>query len=260
MREILLMNPRKKKKKTKKTARTTKRVKTRKTGVKTMAKKTAKKNPVRRKKTTKRRSARKIARRASQAIMGINVKSTFKNVIPTQIGMFSAKWAAKRLSDEFGATETDPESWSAMSYVKGSLGAFVAGVAFNSIKAGSGQKVFDGGINLMIFKALENEVINKNDWARGQFGADDYVPDEYLLTGNDDFEVPELLGADGTPLMVGYDGSVVPSDDRHRLPEIPMDGMGMGMELETPGRLGDVLEPAGPLGADPYYKAYNIMS
>lgn len=218
-------------------------------------KKGYKKNPS----NPKRGAAKRAARRIGQSIMGLNIRKAIGDVLPTQAGMFAAKWAAKKFPGDSAATEIDPESWNAMSYVKGSIGAFVAGVAANTIKPGSGQAVLAGGINLMIYKAIQNELINKSDWARGQFGADDdvYTPDEYLMTGADeDIALPALFGTDEYPMMFDGNGNAVPATDDYRLPEVEMEGY--GDVLEVPGRLGDVLEVPGRLGEDPFTRMYNF--
>jgi len=203
--------------------------------------------------------ARRAAKRLGGAIMGLNIRRAFADVLPTQAGMFAAKWAAKRFPGTSAATEIDPESWSAMSYVKGGLGAFIAGIAVNAIKPGAGQSVLAGGINLMVFKAIENELINKSDWAKGQFGEDEpYTPDEYLMTGaDDDIALPALMGPDDAPMMFDESGNAVPATDDYRLPEVPMDGY--GNVLEVPGPLGDSLEIPGRLGQDPFTRAYNFQ-
>lgn len=178
----------------------------------------------------------------------------------TQIGMFAAKWAAKRLDPD--ATETDPTTWNYSSYVKGALGGVAAAMLMNTAKRGSGQTVLNGALNLMMYKALQNELIGKSDWAKEQFGADDddYVPDEYLLTGQDDDIYDDdvmLLGTDQDPYMYAEDGSIVPATDEYRMqmPEVEMGG-----PLQPVGPLGeDILQPVGPLGAaDPFTRAYNL--
>ena len=230
-----------------------------------MAKKRKKIAPKRRRRNPSR--TRKIAKRASKAVsksfMGLNFKKTLSDLPMTQIGMFAAKWASKRLDPD--ATETDPETWNWSSYVKGSLGGVAAAMIMNAVKRGSGQKVLDGAVNLMMYKALQNELIGKSDWAKGQFGADDddYFPDEYLLTGqddnyedyNDDDDVM-LLGTEQEPYMYAEDGSIVPADDDFRMPEVEMGQS----TLQPVGPLGQSpLQPVGPLGGtDPFTTAYNL--
>jgi hypothetical protein len=152
--------------------------------------------------------------------------------------MLAAKFAAKKFGD--AASETDPGSWNWASYVKGSVGAVLAGFAANMVRRGSGQKVLEGGLALMMYKAVQNELIVNSQWASEQFGQDDYIPDEYLLTGNDD-----------DPYYYGQDGQLYPADNRHRFPEVQIGGA-----LVPVGPLGETLEPVGPLGADPWRSAY----
>lgn len=245
MKEILLINPGNKKKPVKKGKKMAKRK---------ASKKRAKSNP-------RRTSIRKTTRRAASSIrksfMGLNVGSALKDIPAFQAGMFAAKFAAKKFGDN-RATETDPESWSWDSYLKGAFGAIAAGIIAQKIKPGSGQNVLRGGLNLMIFKLIENEWIPKSEFATAHFGQDDELPG-YVLG-----EVYE--NEEGTPYMLGEDGEWAPADDRHRLPEDAEAMMGgydddddelLGDELQPPGRLGgNDLEPVGPLGADPYAEAF----
>jgi len=160
----------------------------------------------------------------------------------TQLGMFAAKWAAKRFGED--ASETDPGTWNWASYVKGSLGAVGAALLLKQFKPGMAQKALEGGLNLMMYKALENEVIAKNEWAVAQFGeGDEYTPDEYLLTGDQKW-------------FLGQDGNYYPAQEQHRLPEAAY-----GDSLEPVTRLGsygDSLEPVSHLGEedDPFATAW----
>lgn len=215
----------------------------------------AKKNPRRRTNPRKRRTVRRAGQALARGFMGLDIKGVLQKTPWALAGMMAAKWAAKRFDPD--ATETDPTTWNWSSYVKGALGAVGAAVLCNSVKRGKGKTVLEGGIYLMAYKAMQNELIPASPWAVEQFGAEDwtdldglgagdesYVPTEYLLTGDDDDPY-------------GYDdmGEMFPVDDRHRLPTVTeMDGA-----LEPIGPLGGgALEPVGPLGfgADPFAEAY----
>lgn len=249
MSEILLLNARRKvkrraKAKTKrrpaKKRRTTKktvarRVTARKKGALTMAKKrTAKRRAPRRNPTrARRRPAKRIARRASSSVAGLNVKGALKNVPMTTIGMFAAKWAAKRFGE--AATETDPASWNYASYLKGALGAAVAGFAANMVKRGTGQRVLEGGLSLMAYKLVENELIANSPFWSGQLGADEEGRYPGVIEENDE----------GTPFILGDDNQWYPLDEADR-----MHPAYMGDTLVEPGPLGfgDALTTPGPLG------------
>jgi len=173
--------------------------------------------------------ARRVGRHVGRTIMGMNVKSALGGLPPTLIGMLAAKWACKRFPGETSvASETDPESWTWASYLKGAAGAFIAGFIAQNLRGGWGQKVFEGGLSLMAYKLVENELIPKSDWAMSQFGQD---------------AAAVQYDANGTPYLLGQDGNYYPVDERHRLPEAMM-----GDVLQTPGALGDVLQIPGRLG------------
>ena len=214
MKEILLINPSKKRAKK---------------GKSTMAKKKrAKKNP----------SVKSAISRARSTFLGLNFDRVIKDMPSIQLGMFAAKWAAKRFGD-LHATETDPESWGWESYLKGALGAVAAGALAQNVKRGSGQKVLEGGLNLMAYKMVQNELVPRSSWASGQLG-EGYAPGEVVENEA------------GEPYLLGDDGEWYPVDERHRLPE-----QNLQADLEPPGRLGDVLEPPGRLGDDPYARAFH---
>jgi hypothetical protein len=212
-----------------------------------MPKRKRRRSPVKKNPTPTRRrarrnpTARKVSRRVASAFGGLSFKKALKDLPAIQIGMFAAKWVAKRWGADYPATESDPESWSAMSYIKGALGAVGAAMLVNQFRRGAGQKVLEGGLNMMVFKALQNEVISKSEWATEQLGQD-YAPTEYegmLLAGE---------GADGSPLMLADDGELYPADDEYRFSD----------SLEPVSQLGfgDALEPVGPLGGDPYARVF----
>ena len=209
--------------------------------------KKARKNPA--PKRRRRSAVRKTAKRAAKRMTaGLNFKTAIKNMIPIQIGMFSAKWLAKRFGD--GASETDPASWGMWDYIKGAAGSGAAAMVINMIKPGWGQKVLEGGMNLMAYKAIQNELVAPNPWANEQFGEDeDYIPDEYLMTGYSGADDEWGYAQDGTP---------IPLDDRHRMPVA-----GYGDELAPPGRLGgdNSLYPLGPMGEsdDEFARAYSLQ-
>ena len=162
----------------------------------------------------------------------------------TQIGMFATKWLAKRFGPD--ASEIDPGTWDWSSYLKGGIGAVAAGFFMQMIKPGSGQRVMAGGLNLMAYKLIQNELIAGNPGWAAQFGADededDYVPTEYMggydgYGGQDTYLPGDVeTNSAGQPFLLGEDGQW------HALPEETM-----GDLLEPVGPLGQ-LEPVGPLG------------
>jgi len=209
-------------------------------------------NPRRRRRVRRRRAnpfsarTRSIAKRsysrARGAFAGLDFKGAIKHAPYQLLGMFAAKWSAKRFGgDENAASETDPESWNYASYLKGGIGAAVGAILANMVRPGMGQKVLEGGVNLMLFKLVENELIPKSEWATTQFGADE------------EQEEPLIYDEQGTPYMLGENG-YIPVDERHRLPEEV--GYSYGDTLEPVGPLGATLEPVGPLGDDPWADAY----
>jgi hypothetical protein len=195
----------------------------------------------------KRRHNPRVGSALRSGFGGLNFKKFLADLPATQIGMWAAKWTAKRFSEENIADTADPGSWNYASYIKGGLGTVAAAVLMNMFRPGSGQRALEGGLNLMTFFALRNEVIEGNEWAKGQFGQED----EMALPESAEDMVYE--GEDGQPYFLGPDNEYYPADERHRL----MMGM-MGESLEPIGPMGAILEPVGPLGdEDPYKKIFH---
>lgn len=202
---------------------------------------------------TRRRRNPSRARRASSAFkssfFGLDFKKAFGDMPYIQAGMFASKWAAKRLDP--AATEDDPTTWNWSSYAKGALGAVAAGMLANAFRRGKGNLVLQGGLNLMVFKAIENELIPTSGFWHDQLGAEaDYVPEEYLMTGTDD-----------DPYAYDLDGNMYPADDRHRFPEYSGYGADALEPVSALGNMGaEALEPVtalGNMGADPFAQAYH---
>lgn len=198
-----------------------------------------------------RRTTRRIVRRAGSGFRGINVRTALHSVPLRVLGMFVAKWAAKRGTPN--ALEADPSTWNGMTYLKGGLGAYAGAVVANMIKPGTGQRILEGGITLLIYKAVQNHLIPKNNWLTGQFGfgaeGGGYAPGQVEVN------------SEGEPFIMGQDGQWQPMDDTPGLMGFSDygdygdygedDWTTMGQNaLEPPGPLGfaDVLEPPGRLG------------
>lgn len=256
MSQILLLNARRK---TRRRAKTTR---------KRRAKKPARRRAVARKKTTVRRTAIKkgaimakqrrrttttkttkrrrrnpsrarragtaVSRRASSSLAGLNFKGAIKNVPMNAIGMFAAKWAAKKFGS--AATETDPSTWDYASYLKGAAGAAIAGFLANMLRRGSGQKVLEGGLSLMAYKLIQNELIPNSPFWTGQLGA---------------VRVPGTIeeNAEGEPYILGEDNEWYPLEGEDDYRMMPGSYSEYSDALVPPGPLGEALVPPGPLGA-----------
>jgi hypothetical protein len=148
----------------------------------------------------KRRRARAAAGRL---IGGLNFKEALKLALPLGIGMFAAKLGAKRFNA--GGSETDPASWTWRTYLQAGAGAAIAGILAQMVRPGMGQKVFAGGVALVVYKAVQNELIQKNEKAVSWLGQAE-TPDSGLL-----------LDLNGDPYMLGPAGEEMPLDESHRM-------------------------------------------
>jgi len=191
---------------------------------------------VRRNPTTSRR--RRIVSRARASFAGVNYRTALKTVPLNVIGMFIAKWGAKRGTP--AALEDDRSTWNGMTYLKGALAGAAGGYLANMIRPGTGQKVVEGAFSLLLYKAAENHLMPKSTWAMAQFGAAEagggYAPGDV-----------ETNSA-GEPFILGADGQWVPMDEGG-VPNL------MGMGQENWEMMGDSIEEAGRLGLGDYTEA-----
>ena len=287
--EIVAINPKKKKGGKKKKAAPTKKDKT-------MAKKKRKKS----KAITKRRKrnpspgklARRAGRRARMTLGGMKIGTALANTIPHVGGMMAAQWGAKKFSEGGGAN--DP-NWEFKNYLTGGAAAFAAGFLAENLRRGYGQKVLEGGLALLGYKVLVNEVAPQNEWMMEQFGEDEFMmmgqdddefeavfgqddefeavfgeDDEFEAVFGEDDEYTEgdaYLADDGETYVMGQDGRWYPVSESHRqISEDEEDEM-LGGELVRPGVLGGELVRPGTLGemavyppegrGDPFQRAYD---
>lgn len=182
-----------------------------------------------------RRAARAIASRSS---LRADLKAVMKDMPLIQVGMFATKFSARKWG---GATETDPSTWDWAAYAKAGAGAIAASFLMNMAKPGWGRRVLAGGANYLVFKMIQNELIERSATAKAWLGEDDYMPTEYF--GETDPDLLELEQFEG-PVMYDEYGRGLPADDSHRFPAAPYAG-----ELEPPTRLGGTPVPVTQLGA-----------
>jgi hypothetical protein len=231
--EILLMNPRKKRKSSGSTKRK---------GA-TMA---------RRKSTTAKQPGkiRHYARRTShgigRAFGGLSFTGALRTVIPYQLGMFSFLLGA-RMGNADSARRDDPSSWGGKNLAMGGAGVAFAAILGKMVKPEWGQMVLNGGINHFIFQLMQNVVIPRSETLQRYIGADteadggsDYVPTEYQGV------VGEL---NGTPIIFGEDGTMLPGGEEYR----EIQGFGETVPRDYLGGFGDMVSSPTRLGQTPEY-------
>lgn len=158
------------------------------------------------------------------------IEPAIRAAIPGLIGAMAGKLAQRRWGN--GAAEN--ENWTWKDYAFGSLGVLGAQLAAKHLfraSAQTQQQIMTGGLLLMGFKLLTNEIIPMSATAHKWLGEDgeEYLPGDTYAT------------AMGEAFVLGSDGQWRPADSSDRL---------LGDTLSPPGRLGDVLSPPGRLGQD----------
>lgn len=194
------------------------------------------KNPAPRRRRTSYK--RRAVSRVRSTFAGLNIKGALKNTPFYLVGMLGSKWISKRFGG--GASEMDPESWTWRSYLQGAAGAVATAYIVNMFKRGSGQKVLEGGLSLLVYELIQNEFVAGSEWATEQFGLQGFGADDedaYSYFPGDVETTP-----DGKTALLGQD---------YQWRELPEGDY--GGSLEPVGPLGQ-LEPVGPLGSDDPYR------
>lgn len=255
MKTILAINPRKKKKRTNKKKATNKRATrsttTRKKGAIMAAKRKRKRTAkpatkaISRRRSYKRNPAPKKRRRSATAARG--AASILRNLKPMESVVDSAKQVGGMLCTQFfakrfaaGGGANDP-NWTWKNYTWGLGGAFVAGIGAEMIKRGSGREFLKGGLSLLGYKLVTNELAEKSTFVKTWLGETDSV--EELMYSDEDLAPASYLGEDGEVYLLGQDGNYYPE---------LVSPSSMGSDLVTPGALGDDLVYPGALGQDPF--------
>lgn len=255
MKEILLINPgRPKKKRTTKKSTTRRKPAAKKKitkAAKPVSKKKAGTMAKRKKKRTykKNPSPRSVATRA---LGGLNLPKASLEATKAAGGMLIAQFFAKKFAKGGGANN---ENWNVKNYAFAALGALAAGLAGNMIKKGSGQEMFKGGLALVMYKIVTNEIAPQNKWLESQLGQFDemnpaYQAASYLPAGDLDVE-------EDFEYLLGQGDVYAPAADPN-YPDMGEDynQFDLGEPVVSVSSLGEVLTEVSDLGADPYSKSF----
>ena len=181
--KILALNPRPKARKTTK-KRTTRKSATKKKPVRknpakkgstTMAKK--RKSPKKRRGPAKRgpgRSRRRAYTRnptAGGILAGTSIPTAMRSMLPMTAGALLAKVSQKR----FGDKTAEDGNWTWKDYVAGGLGALAASLGSRYLlraTAATQQKVLEGGLLILVFKLITQEIVPMSSTAMEWLGED----------------------------------------------------------------------------------------
>ena len=241
--KILALNPRPKstrRRKTKKKATkkaTPRRVTIKKPAKKNPAKKgqstmaTKRKRPKKRRGPAKRgpgRSRRRAYTRnpsAAGILSGTSIPSAARSMLPMTAGALIAKVAQKR----FGDKTSESGNWTWKDYVAGAIGTLAGSLAARHLlrsTAATQQKVLEGGLLILTFKLITQEIVPMSATAEEWLGNDGqtYSPGDVYQT------------ADGASYLLGADGmwKYLPANTAAQFEQ----GGFVGSDVVAPGRLG----------------------
>jgi hypothetical protein len=271
MKEILLINPGRPKRKRSTKKRATKR-KTPARGAggrflpakrKTTARKAAgKKKTTVSKKTTNQKAGSKMAKRkkrtykrnpsgrsvASRALGGLNLPKAMIDSTKMAGGMLIAQFFAKKFAEGGGANDRD---WTVKNYAFAALGALAAGLGGNMIKRGSGNEMFKGGLALVLYKIVTNEIAPTTPWLEDQLGQ---INPAYGVTEPMYLPAAEYDVADEVDYLLGQGDVYRPAADED-YPEMGEYEF-LGEPIVPTGSLGEAITEVSDLGEDPYMEAF----
>lgn len=269
--KILALNPRPKKRKAATKKKTTRKSATKKKPArknpakkgKTMAKKKTKtkkrRGPAKRGKGRSRRRAYTRNPSAKGFLSGTSIPTAVRSMLPMTAGALLAKVSQKR----FGDKTAEDGNWTWKDYVAGGLGALVGSLASRHLlkaTAATQQKVLEGGLLILTFKLITQEVVPMSTTAMEWLGEDGNsytvgdvyrteAGEQYKLGSNGQWEyLPANTGAQFQ--QGGYIGGNEPVSRPGRLggspvvPRAPQRPMGGNEPVQRPGYLGDDYEDA----------------
>jgi len=223
---------------------------------KTMARKRKRRTPTRsivRRRTPRRNPSRTrtAARRAGGALRSLFTARNLVDSVKQVGGMMATQFFAKRFADGGGANDQD---WSWQNYTWGLAGATASGLVAEMIKPGSGKEFFKGGLSLLGYKLIVNELSDKSEFISEYFGEGDI----FLGTDGNQYSPGDTyLGQDGEVYLLGQDGMWRPTSDEYRNAGMYMGPpTSLGETVMPPSSLGETVMPPSSLGEDPYARVF----
>jgi hypothetical protein len=200
-------------------------------------KKPAKKPPAKKKAPPAKRAMKKNPS-ARGILEGTVIPGAAKNLLPMVGGALLTKVAQKR----FGDKTSETANWTWKDYLAGFVGAF-GGSLLARFALGSSQrtqqKILEGGLLVLSFKLITQELVPLSDAAQEWLGEDE--DGEEWRPGD------TYRDADGNEWILGEDAEWYAYDPQ-KGQWAPKDVSGV---VQPPGRLGGVVQPPGRLGGIP---------
>lgn len=175
---------------------------------------------------------------AAGILSGTGIPGAAKSMLPMISGAMLAKLAQKR----FGDKTHESSNWTWKDYAAGGIGSLVASIAARHLlraSAATSQKVLEGGLLILAFKAITQEIVPMSAAATSWLGEDG---EQY--TAGDLYQTDE-----GETYLLGENGEW--TDITTYLPETTGcndEQTAIGDMVVEPGPLGDIVAPPGPLG------------
>ncbi len=184
---------------------------------------------------------RRVRRHATGLAAKSGLTASMHKLLPMVAGALAAKLAQKKFGD--GTEETG--NWTWKDYLTGALGVAAVSWASKGLfkgRPGTSQAIMDGGMLILAYKIITNEIVPMSETAQKWLGQDDGTgaqPDDEGSWAAGGFSVGDLYEDDsGVTYVLGADGLWRTADNSHR--QLP-DGTGLS---------GNLVRPSAQLGQD----------
>lgn len=193
----------------------------------------------------KRTRARRAAAAVGRGLGALGIGAALRSMLPMVAGALAAKLGQKKFGS--GKDEDAGGGWEWKDYLIGGLGALAASMLSRHVmrsNPATAQKVLEGGLLILAFKLVTQEIVPMSDTAKGWLGDNAQAAPGY--------EVGDLAeGADGQTYVLGSDWRWRPVDAGNRL---------LGAADDDDFTISDALVSPGRLGADEYDFSDSLVS
>jgi hypothetical protein len=208
---------------------------------------------------------RRARRHAGGIAEKTGISASLKKMLPMVAGAIACKLAQKKFGD--GTEETG--NWTLKDYLTGALGVVAVSWASKGLfksNPKTAQHIMDGGMLILCYKLITNELVPMSDTAKQWLGQDDGTGANDEGSWTQGFSVGDLYEDDsGVTYVLGQDGYWRPADNDHRVMggaggvagALVQPGPQLGEDYPFPAGIGGELVQPGPqLGNDAYARAW----
>jgi len=153
------------------------------------------------------KKAAKVVKRRARKAGNFLSKSGIGGAVGSMLPMMAGAMGAKLAQKKFGSQTEESGVWDWKDYLAGGVGVVAISLGSKYLfKASSStsQKILEGGLAIMLFKALTQKLVPMNDTAQRYLGDDDYSEfGEDILSPGELGDIDALYGEDDDYMLPG---------------------------------------------------------